>query len=259
VSAQITNWKDKAKSLRVANIATVCVVALLLSPIIFMIVKGLLGMIAAVVILLVGTSMAKPFGMWLANKKLISLKTQAVRNAAETLQNELLRKEAIFKQNGDKTQLFIGNARTMIQKRTESMQKFPENRKQYEAQIKALEGSIEAKKSKYKKTKDALEVFKRVVDNAVDECEFATLAAQNAALEDEFNDPLQTMLANTAIQAAQTAMNSALAEFEVEAMNETALIAHIVPAPQLTDQSKAMGPSLIDAVPGMKETIDRKY
>jgi hypothetical protein len=239
------SWQDKLKGLKLKYIVLLCLGALIVSPIIFLIVKGIAGLIAAGVLLMGAMFGAGPLSQKMANARMKAMQKEAVVNAKSQLQNEHIRRETGLRVSHDALETLIGQSNLMVAKGRDNIRKYPDEREKYEREINAIEGLIKIRKTKYQNAVIAVAAFKKDMEKAVDELDFAAMVQDTKAAAGIIDDPLQTLLANTSLQAAQKAMNTALSELDMMLVDESAQIIATVPVPQLTQQPSR----LVDLTP----------
>jgi len=213
------NWTEQAKKLKTSYVVTALLLGLIVSPIIFMVLKGLVGLIIAAVVLLSVSAAAGPMGQKLANMRLAAMKKEALTHAKEQLQNEFLRRQTALDNMRKSLEQLIGRANTMMAKGRENIKKYPDD-DSYPREVDAISQLLSLRKTKYAETVDAVKAFKHQVDRAVDKLEFADMAREIRDAAGVISDPLQEILASTSLAAAENAMNAAFADLEITLVNE---------------------------------------
>lgn len=214
------NWPEQAKKLKTSYILLAIIAGFVLGPIIGMILKGLLGLIAAIVIFVGFCAAAGPLGQRVANWRLAAMKKEAIVHASEQLQNEFLRREKALGKMRESLELLIGQANTMMSKGRENMKAYPEDADMYTKEINSIGELLTLRKAKYHEAVNAVAAFEKAVKRAIGKLDFAKLVQDTKDAAGVIADPLQEILASTSLAAAENAMNTAFSELEITLINE---------------------------------------
>jgi hypothetical protein len=169
---------DKTKFKRYAQLAVVGGAALIVAPIIFAIIKGIVGLAIAAAIGCAILAIQPAFTTWLTNMKFKAVKAVVQANPIETL----------YARQQERTQELEG-ARQKLEGQATSLEKFrkkvakvvhdyPEDAKTYQEQLRDFERLLAYRVEQFKGAKTSLEEFKRNVVKAKDLYEMSLLAVE---------------------------------------------------------------------------------
>lgn len=203
--------------------------AVLISPVIFLAVQGLIGLALAGIVGLAIINFAPVLGMKFANWKLKAIKAEAARNPVETMQAVYAEKAAALKSYLDRIEAFAGEVLTFSDKLDGFKAQFPGDAGKFEATLKAMQQLLQRRRERYSESKRKLAEFDGEIRkaDAIWKMGLAAQAMTKAAgmTDDDFMQRIKT---ETAIDAVQTSLNRAMAELETSLLEET---------PVLTNQS----------------------
>lgn len=190
--------------------------ALLVSPIIFFVIKGAIGLAVAAVVGLAIVNLAPWVSMKFANYRLRLVKAEAARNPVETLQNvfaERSQKKAVFK-----TQITAFRAKiTGFGEKIEGFKAtYPRDAAKFENQLNAMKALLARREAKYKKVKSELENFELVIQRADALWQMGLAAAEmnEAAGAFDGDQMLERIKTETALDSVQDSVNLAFSEME---------------------------------------------
>jgi hypothetical protein len=122
------------------------VAALIISPIIFMVVQGIVGLMIAGVLGLAAIHGAPYLSMKFANWKVKGIRAEAAQNPIETMINLLIAKRAAFKEFQNNVTLAV-TARNGFKTKIESFaKKYPARAPEFQLQLKSMTDLVERKK-----------------------------------------------------------------------------------------------------------------
>ena len=200
------------------NVGLVALAALIVSPIIFLVVKGMLGLIVAAVIGLAAVNIAPLVSMKLANWKVNGIVSEAKENPIETMVNLLVEKRKAFELFRDSVETAVTAAKNFEQKcKTFSVQ-YPNRAAEFNQQLKAMQQLVERKKQ-------ALQAAQAMLvdgDHKLTEMRAywdMSQAAQeaNKAAGMDIGDAYAQLKSDTAVDSVFESLNRAFAELEVAA------------------------------------------
>lgn len=200
------------------NVGLVALAALIVSPIIFLVVKGMLGLIVAAVIGLAAVNIAPLVSMKLANWKVKGIVSEAKENPIETMVNLLVEKRKAFELFRDSVETAVTAAKNFEQKcKTFSVQ-YPNRAAEFNQQLHAMKTLVERKKQ-------ALQAAQAMLvdgDHKLTEMRAywdMSQAAQeaNKAAGMDIGDAYAQLKSDTAVDSVFESLNRAFAELEVAA------------------------------------------
>jgi predicted kinase len=221
---------DKQRIERWTKIAIGLVAAVVISPVVFLAVKGIVGLALA---LLVGSfciAMAPVVAMKFANWRVKGIKAEAQENPIETLQNLILAKRKAFTEF-QAAVIDATSARDDFRlKVVEFKKKYPARAVEFEQKLEQMEASIKKKQvaltdaqASIKLAEDKLEEMRAYMDMAV------SLQEANKKTALDTGDLYEKMKADIAVDSVFNQVNKAFAQLEVESVLNS--------APALEDRS----------------------
>lgn len=209
-----------------------------LSPIVFLAVKSLVGLIIVGALGFTAINVAPVFAMKIANWKVKMIVAEATVNPIETLTNLLIEKRkafALFKENV--TQAATA-AKNFAQKVQGFKQKFPNRAPEFEAQLAAMNELVKRKYAALKDAEHTLSEGDVKLDEMKAYWEMSQAAqAANKAAGMDTGDLYEKLKADTAVDAVYTSMNRAFAELETAAALSGPGDNHDDEVPALTQQT----------------------
>lgn len=209
--------------------------AFIFAPIIFLIVKGLLGLIVAGAIGLFTVNVGVPwFGDKLASWKLKAIKAEAAKNPVETLQNDFKQKTVALDDRKTNIEKLGGNIRTFEDKVGEIKEKYGAGDAGYiklSTDLKNLKRVYANRTQKWKEAHAQLRRYEESIQRAamIWEAGLAAAAARESSglSEEEF---YQKLRAETAFDSIQNSYNEALASLDTSLLDESPIVAQPAPA-----------------------------
>jgi hypothetical protein len=207
----------------VTKIGIALVAIFLVAPFIFVLVKGLIGLAAAVTIAGVFIALAPAASLVIANLGVSMLKFEAARNPVETLQNEYREKAQQLEEKKEAIETGTAKFKTFESKVASLKKRFPDEAQQFESQLNGMRDLIEIRKEKYKAAAQELAGFQEIVGKAdaiwqVSQALNDMTTGQDAT--DEFYSELRTKTALDSVQESLgrsfAALDTSLLEEEVE-------------------------------------------
>lgn len=198
-------------------------VALLVSPIIFLIVKGLVGLAIAAV---VGIGIVNGLPVWsmrMANWRLKALKMEAMRAPIETMQNIYKKREKFLAEFKERITAYDTSTRTFSGKVDVFIQRYPNDAETYKRQRQLMQDKLASMRVKYQNGKAALVAYAETIEKAE---AFYTMGLEliaaneaSALLEENYEE---RMLVETSLNEVQNTLNEAFSAMESDMMDEVA-------------------------------------
>jgi hypothetical protein len=217
----------KAKLAAKVKWALVAAGALLISPVIFMIVKGLVGLAIAGVVGLAIVQFAPVVSMKFANWKLSALKGEARGNPIETRQNQSIERRTRLSQVHDEIANFaaeVANFTTEVQglKRTQ-----PEDAAVFEHQLDQLKMLLQKRMAAHQNAIEELQRFDDATARAARKWKVAQSALRMQKLAGSAqSDAMDKILAEEALDSVETALNRAFADMDLALSMEPPALTH---------------------------------
>jgi len=209
---------------------------LIAAPIAFLAIKGLIGLIAAVVIAFTAITIAPVVGEMAANWKLKALKDEAARNPIETLQRELLRRQQLLDDQKPKIERFETKILNFEGKLAGFKRQYPDEAPRFERTLGSMKQLLALRKERYQEAKTNLAQFELETQKARAIWEMgqaAKDASEGGMTEDDFYAKLKT---DTSIEAIEESMNQAFARLESSLLESKEPTLPMTTKRQLTDK-----------------------
>lgn len=211
----------KARIEKYAKIGLIAFAGLLVSPIIFLTIKGLIGLIIAALLGLAVVSFTPWISLKFANWKVKAIVHESSQNPIETLVNLLVAKREAFenfKQNVESAVTARDDFRSKVETFTK---RYPARAPEFKQKLQQMTDLVEKKKIALRDADKALEEGELKLEEmrAYWEMSLAAQKAHQAAGMDT-GDLYEKLKADTAVDAVFTSMNRAFAELEVAASLE---------------------------------------
>ena len=206
-----------------AKIGLAAFAIFLVAPFVFVLIKGVLGVAAAVLIAAVIIALAPTASLMIANMGVSTLKFEAGRNPVETLQNEYKQRAIQLEDRKETIERGIAKLKSFESKVASLKMRFPEEATQFEAQLETMQSLLRLRKEKYKAAAKELDGFHEIVEKAdaiwqVSQALNDLEDGQDAAAE--FYSELRTKTALDSVQESLgqsfAALDTSLLEEEVE-------------------------------------------
>lgn len=194
-------------------------VAAVLAPVAVAALKGALSALGAVVVVwIIGavvTQVLPALSFMLSNAILKLIKWEAKRNPVETLQNQLIEKQALLEQRNLAIVQLDGFVRSFKTKVSAHKKKYPNDAKEMEEQLGSFEAVLEMQQRNFAIAKQNTALFADEVERAQSKWE-VTMAAQGVSkLTGKFaNSVMDKIKQDTALESVEQQMNQAFAELD---------------------------------------------
>jgi hypothetical protein len=199
------------------KIGLVALAALLLSPIIFLVVKGIVGLALAAGIGLIIVNLAPVFSMKLANWKVKGIIAEAKENPIETMICLLASKKLAFKTFKDSVEVAITASKTFELKCKAFAQQYPARAREFDNQLTVMQALVERKKIALKDAQNMLIEGENKLTEMRMYYDMAEAAnAANKATGMDTGDIYAQLKSDTACDAVFESMNRVFSQLEVE-------------------------------------------
>lgn len=196
--------------------------AVIVSPIVFLAVKGLIGLGVALVIGLAIVNFAPVLSMRMANWKLLGIKSAARANPIETLQNQLRDRRAKLIEFAGQITEFSTACRGFEDKVKDFAAAQPENAQQFRDQVDAMHTLLARRRQKYVETKAETDKFEQRIGRADALWKMGEEAAKmNRFARQQDAGAFEKIKTEVALDAVQDSMNRAFADLEMSLLEET--------------------------------------
>lgn len=211
----------KARIEKWAKIGLISAIGLLVSPIIFLTIKGLIGLAIAAVIGLTMVTFAPWVSMKFANWKVKAIVHEAGENPIETLTNLLIAKRQAFLTFQQNVVAAVTARDNFRDKVTAFSKKYPARAVEFQKKLENMTKLVELKKRALADAEQALEDGEHKLDEMKAYWEMSQAAQEaHAAAGMDTGDLYEKLKADTAVDAVYSSMNKAFAQLEVAASLE---------------------------------------
>lgn len=198
--------------------------AVVISPVIFMAVSGIVGLSLAVVVGLALVNGAPVVAMKLANWKLKGIKHEASVNPVETLQNGYREQDAAlvrFARSITEFRMEVANFAGQIEV---FASQFPQDAEKFRNQLATMNRLLKVREARYQAARDELIKFAGEIKRAEAIWKMGQAAQRlNKAAGFSDDDFLARIKTETALDSVQSSMNKAFAELETSLLDEAPL------------------------------------
>lgn len=203
------------------KLAALAAVGFFVAPMIFVAVKGLVGLALAAAVGVAAINLAPWYAAKMANWRLKAIKAEAAANPVETLQNAYAARLNDLAAKADAIKKFYAEVKSFEGRLVEFKQKFPEEAPRFDEQHQAMRKLLELRRAKYGQAQAEVVKFNNEVQRAKAIWEMAQAAAvmtKAAGVDaDKFLERIQT---ETALDTVEKSMNAAFAELEMSLMEQ---------------------------------------
>lgn len=202
----------------ILKIGTAAVACLIISPIIFGVIKGMVGLAVSAAVGLTIVNLAPVLSMKLANWKIKAIVGEAKENPIETLTNVLIEKKKAFDEFRDRVTDSKAAAKDFRLKVDAFKQKFPARAAEFEQRAVSMESAVSQQERALKDAMFQIQAGESKLEEmkAYWEMSLAAQAASRATGMDT-GDLYEKLKADTAVDAVFSSMNRVFAELETAA------------------------------------------
>lgn len=244
---------EKSKIQRWAQIGLVGLAALIISPVIFMVIKGLVGLAVAAAVGATIVTLTPWVSMKLANWRVKAIKDEARTNPIETMTNLLIEKQRAYGLFKTQVETAVTAYKDFETRCREFSRKYPDRAQEFNRQLVDMSSLVEQKKAALIQAKETLrEGENKLVEmKAYWEMSQAAQAAHQAAGLDT-GDLYEKLKADTAVDGVFESVNRAFAQLEVAAaisdtpavVNKPTVVIESEPVLQLSEGSGYARPQI---------------
>lgn len=201
--------------------------AVIIAPVVFLAVQGLIGLIVAGVLGLAIVNFAPVMGMKFANWKLKGLKHEARANPIETRQQIALQVRARLRDAAQELTTFATEVRNFADEVKSLRVAQPEDAADFELQLSSLQHLLDLKRGRLQEAEAEAEAFENATARAARKWKVAQSAIRMNKLAGADQDAaMDKLLADESLDAVQTAMNRALAELDTALATSVPQLGH---------------------------------
>jgi len=250
----------------IVKVLAFLVAGFLVAPFIFIAIKGLIGLVVALVVGLVVVNLIPWFSSMVANWRLKALKHEAGKNPIETLQNDY-RKRIQALQSFRQSILNSKAEVAMFGDKLDGFKRqYPQDAAKFDEQYRQMMALLQLRGKKYVEAKGNLERYNSEIERAKAIWDMAQAAAEmNKAAgmdADEFYAKIQV---ETALDSVQKSMNVAFADLELSLVDEKgadkadkAIPVQVVEAPKTLEAGSSSLELDLDVSAPAKDRVLRK-
>lgn len=221
MSQYYTPEQRKERTEKFVKVLLLLLVGFVVAPVVFVAIKGLVGLITAAVVGVAAVQFAPVVASLIANWRLKMLKDEASRNPIETLQNDYGRRVSALGEFRNAITTFSAAVKDFASKLSGFKENYPKDADLYDDQLAKMKQLLTLRTKKYQDAKDSLEEYAAEIDKAKAIWEMGQSAAEmNKAAGVGDADFLAKIMKDTAIDSVQKSMNSAFADLEISLLDE---------------------------------------
>lgn len=209
------------------KIGLVALAALIVSPIIFMVVKGIVGLAIAASLGLIVVNFAPVMSMKLANWKVKGIVAEAKENPIETMTNLLIAKRQAFNNFQVAVTEQTSALKNFERKSNEFAKTYPHRAKEFQLQVAAMATMVEKQQQALLQAKSAIANGEQKLVEMRAYWDMSQIAqAANKSANMSTGDQFEQLKADTAFDSVFDSVNMAFAQMEVAARLETPALAN---------------------------------
>jgi hypothetical protein len=195
--------------------------AAVVAPVIFLTVKGLVGLAIAAVVGLAIINGAPVISSAFANWKMKGIKAVAAANPVEQLQNVLLERRGALRLFSERITDFATRVRQFESKLQSFKAQFPADAPKFDEQAAAMNQLLSLRRAKYEEVRQQLAAFELEVKKADAIWQMSQAAAElHKAAGMEGEDVYAKIKAETALESVELSLNKSFAQLESALMEE---------------------------------------
>jgi hypothetical protein len=221
----IEHTKNKYELIAKIVISTIAILAV--APFIFFLIKGIIGVAAAIATASIIIALTPAISLAIANLGVAALKLEASRNPVETLQNEYRERAEQLEHRKLAIEECTVRLKTFESKVLSLKSKYPAEAAQFDEQLHSMHQLVDLRKEKYQEAVANLKQFHDIVEKAAalwDVTQSLSDTSTRLNVTEEFYSELRT---NTALDSVQLSLNRSFAALDtslLEAATEKKLL-----------------------------------
>ena len=222
--------------------------AVIIAPIIFMAVQGLIGLALALAVGFTINALAPVFALRVATWRIMGLKAIARGNPIETREHIAIQNRERLKQFAESITSFAAEVKNFADEVAKLERQYPGESASFQEQLAACRHLLQVQRDKYAAATKAAEEFEAATARAKAKWNVAQSALRMRRLAGaQMGATMDKILAEEALDSVQSAMNSAFAELETSIMEATSTLGAITHNPT--------EPLVIEAHATVKEVV----
>lgn len=227
------------------KIAAALGIGFLVAPFIFVAIQGLLGLVVAGAIGIAAINFAPVVAVKIANWRLKALKSEAMKNPVETLQNDYRNRETALADFREAINTFSAKVNSFADKVAAFKTQYPEEVEKFASQLSKMKQLLAIRHAKYKDASRELERYEEEIQKAGAIWEMGQAAAEmSKAAGMTEGDFYAKIMVETAINSVTENMNKAFAELETSLLDEEDSTESRQTAAQLNNQTNVAANNL---------------
>jgi len=221
-AAKLSTW---------TKVAIVGIGGFIVSPIIFFVIQGLIGLVIAAGIGLACIATAPMIGLKVANWRMKGVKAEASKNPVETRWNLYNERVKALEAYASEIQRFTAKLGIFETQLAKLRQDYPDEVEPFERMVKAMTQLKLQREAEYRRAREALDKHKRETEKAERIWTMAMAARDLGEAANMKIDPLKEIAEKTALDAVELEMNNSFAQLDrlmLERVEETSVPASLV-------------------------------
>lgn len=218
----LTPEQRKQRIETVIKILGVAAVGFVVAPFVLTAIGGIIGLTIAAGISFVAINMVPWFAMKVANWRLKAIKSEAMKNPVETLQNEYVKKMAALDAFKENIRIFAGQVLSFSDQVKQYVKEGLEDAQTYVDQLGKMKQLLSIRQNKFKEAQEALKEFSETITRTDRKWKMAcaAMAMQEAAGQIE-GDVFDKICIETALESVQSKLNQSFADLEFSLVEES--------------------------------------
>ncbi len=203
------------------KIAGGCLIGFLVAPVIFLTIKGLIGLCIAGAIFLVGVYAFPVLVDACASMQLKGIKWMASKNPVETLQLDYQKRCDDLARYLQSIKDFSASIMTFEGKYKKFIVTYPDEKDKFDGILKNMKQLLSLRTQKYEEAKKSLTQYRSEIDRASAIWDMSVEAAKmNKAAGFDRNDTIEQIKTQTSLDAIEQNMNAAFAELQTSLIEQ---------------------------------------
>ena len=224
MNTQLTPEQRKERTELAVKIVGLLGVCLVLGPLATTIAAGL-GALAALLVGAAGIFTVWKFLPWFAMKignwRLKAIKSEAMKNPVETLQNQLVEKQMALEAFKEQIRVFAGQILTFGDQVKQYVKEGLEDAPVYVEQLGKMKKLLEMRQERYQQAKQTLSEFTETIQRTDRKWKMAcAAAAMNEAAGQIEGDVFDKICIETALDSVQQKLNQSFADLEIALLDD---------------------------------------
>ena len=224
MSKNLTPEQRKKRTEMLVKIVGLLGISLVLGPFSLVILHGLgalVALVGAAIVCVTAVNFLPWFAMKLANWRLKAIKSEAMKNPVETLQNEYVKKQEALGSFKENIRIFAGQVLSFADQVKQYVKDGLEDADVYTEQLSKMRQLLKLRQDKYSEAQQTLAEFAETIQRTDRKWKMACAAMKmNEAAGQMAGDAFDKICIETALDSVQTKLNQSFADLEVALLDD---------------------------------------